>query len=113
MINVLKKLDLYISFYSQTLIEAACLGIPVIYYKKDREFLDAPFDGSSEIVSIYSVAELKQAYLDFKAFHNRFNPFLNKSVLEKYVGPLDGQNTMRSINFIYDLLEIPGNKGLT
>lgn len=112
MIDVLKRLDLYISFYSQTLIEAACLGIPVIYYKKDNEFLDPPFDGASEIVSVDSIGGLMQAYLDFESSHGRFNPFLNKSVLEKYVGPLDGKCIERNVNFIYHLLDISENKEL-
>jgi hypothetical protein len=112
MIDILKKLDLYISFYSQTLIEAACLGIPVIYYKKDNEFHDPPFDGASEIVSTDSINGLMQAYLDFKSSHDRFNTFLNRSVLEKYVGPLDGKSIERNVNFIYHLLDIPENRGL-
>lgn len=113
MIDVLKKLDLYISFYSQTLIEATCLGIPVIYYKKDNEFLDPPFDGASEIVSVDSIDDLMQAYLDFKCSHERFNAFLNKSVLEKYVGPLDGKCIERNVNFIHHLLGISENRELT
>lgn len=112
MIDVLKKLDLYISFYSQTLIEAACLGIPVIYFKRDNELLDPPFDGASEIVSVDSIDDLIQAYLDFENSHERFNPFLNKSVLEKYVGPLDGKCIERNVNFIYHLLGISENRGL-
>jgi hypothetical protein len=112
MIDILKKLDLYISFYSQTLIEAACLGIPVIYYKRDNEFLDPPFDGASEIVSVESIEDLMQAYLDFKCSHERFNAFLKKSVLEKYIGPLDGRCVERNINFIYHLLGISKGREL-
>ena len=36
MVEVLQKTDLYISISSQTLFEASSLGIPVIYYKKDK-----------------------------------------------------------------------------
>ncbi len=104
MAEVLQKTDLYISIYSQTLFEASCLGIPVIYYKKDKEFLDPPFDTKSELVTVESVNDLKQAFLDFKQTSPRFDAFLDKSVMEKYIGPLDGKNLERNLDFIYGLL---------
>jgi hypothetical protein len=107
MMDVLKKTDLYISIYSQTLFEASCLGIPAIYYKKDKEYLDAPFDGKSELVTVNTVSELKQAFVDFKNANSRFDKFLDRSVMEKYIGPLDGNNTARNIDFIYGLIDIP------
>ena len=107
MIDVLRKSDLYISIYSQTLFEASCLGIPAIYFKKDKEYLDAPFDGKSELVTVHSVNELQKAFIDFKNSHPRFDRFIKKPVMEKYIGPLDGKNTLRNINFIYDLLNVP------
>ena len=104
MAEVLQKTDLYISIYSQTLFEASCLGIPAIYYKKDKEFLDPPFDKKSELVTVESVNDLKQAFLDFKQTNPRFDAFLDKSVMEKYIGLLDGKNLERNLNFIYGLL---------
>ena len=112
MIDIFKKTDLYISIYSQTLFEASCLGIPVIYYKKDKEYLDAPFDLKSELVTVRSVAELKQVFIDFKNSNSRFDGFLNKTVMEKYIGPLDGNNTARNIDYIYGLLDIPNRRAL-
>ena len=109
---VLQKTDLYISIYSQTLFEASCLGIPAIYYKKDKEYLDAPFDRKSELVTVSSVDELKQAFIDFKNSNSRFDGFLDKTVMEKYIGPLDGKNTARNIDYIYDLLDIPNRRAL-
>ena len=109
---VLQKTDLYISIYSQTLFEASCLGIPAIYYKKDKEYLDAPFDGKSELVTVSSVGELKQAFIDFKNSNSRFDRFLDKTVMEKYIGPLDGKNTARNIDYIYDLLDLPNRRAL-
>jgi hypothetical protein len=106
MIDVLRKSDLYISIYSQTLFEASCLGIPAIYFKKDKEYLDAPFDGKSELVTVRSVTELQKAFIDFKNSHSRFDRFLKKPVMEKYIGPLDGKNTLRNLNFINDLLNV-------
>lgn len=102
--EVLQKTDLYISIYSQTLFEASCLGIPVIYYKKDKEYLDPPFDKKSELVTVESVDDLRQAVLDFKQTNPRFDKFLDKSVMEKYIGPLDGKNLERNLDFIYGLL---------
>lgn len=104
MAEVLQKTDLYISIYSQTLFEASCLRIPVIYYKKDKEFLDPPFDKKSELVTVESVNDLKQTFLDFKQASPRFDGFLDKSVMEKYIGPLDGKNLERNLDFIYGLL---------
>jgi hypothetical protein len=102
--QILRKTDLYISIYSQTLFEASCLGIPVIYYKKDREFLDPPFDKKSELVTIESVDGLKDAYYDFKNNSNRYNDFLNKKIMEKYIGKLDGKNLERNLAFVTKLI---------
>ena len=102
--QVLARTDLYISIYSQTLFEASCLGIPTIYYKKDKEYLDPPFDGESELVTVDTVCALKQAFIDFKAGDARFDAFLEKTVMEKYIGPLDGKNLERNLAYIYDLL---------
>lgn len=103
--HILNKTDFYISIYSQTLLEASCLGIPVVYYKKDQEFLDPPFDSNSELVTVNTVTAFKQAFLDFKAGHPRYDGFLDKTVMEQYIGPLDGKNLERNLNFIYALLD--------
>lgn len=105
MMAVLEKSDLYISISSQTLFEASCLGIPCIYYKKDDEIMYPPFDKQSELVTVDTVDELVKAFFDFQAEHERYNAFLDKSILEKYIGPLDGKNLERNIDFIYELLE--------
>ena len=102
--ELLKKCDLYISIYSQTLFEASCLGIPSIYYKKDKEYLHAPFDKKSELVTVDSITDLKQVFTDFKNADNRFDAFLDKKVMEKYIGPIDGKNLNRNLEFIYELL---------
>lgn len=102
--SVLARTDFYISLYSQTLFEASCLGIPCLYYKNDREILDPPFDGKSELVTVDSVDALVKAFTDFRSGHERFDPFLEKSVMERYIGPLDGLNVERNLAFIYDLL---------
>ena len=104
MIEVLLKTDLYISIYSQTLFEASCLGIPTIYYKKDKEVLYPPFDKKSELVTVDTVHDLKMVFSDFKSKHQRFDAFLDRQVMEKYIGPLDGKSLERNLDFIYDIL---------
>jgi hypothetical protein len=104
--SIISQADLYISIYSQTLIEASCLGIPVIYYKKDTQYLNRPFDGNSELVTANNISELEDK-IDF--FYNSsciYNAFMKKSVLEKYVGPLDGLNTSRNLDFIDKLMNL-------
>ncbi len=103
--QVLEETDFYISIYSQTLFEASCLGIPVVYYKKDQEILDPPFDNKSELVTVDSVPGLKQAFLDFKEGDTRYDAFLSRTTMEKYIGPLDGRNLERNLSFIYKLLD--------
>jgi hypothetical protein len=98
--DVLDESDLFISIYSQTLFEASCLGIPAIYHKLDQEIMDPPFDGKSELVTTQDRFELLQALRDFLEEDVRFNAFLKKSVMEKYVGPLDGKNLERNFDFI-------------
>lgn len=105
MIDVLQKTDLYISIYSQTLFEASCLGIPVIYYKKDTEITNAPFDNDSELVTIMKIDDMIQAYYDFKNKHLRYELFLDKKIMEQYIGPLDGNNLQRNTDFIYKLVD--------
>jgi hypothetical protein len=102
--RVLDKTDLFVSLHSQTLFEASCLGIPCIYHKNDLEILDPPFNGRSELVTTYDVTDLMQAFHDFLESSDRFDAFLNKSVMEKYVGPLDGKNLKRNLDFVLELL---------
>jgi CDP-glycerol glycerophosphotransferase (TagB/SpsB family) len=94
--DLLANVDLFITFYSQTLFEASCLGIPCIFHKADEEVMDPPFDGRSEIVTTTSVDELRAAVLDFLAGHKRFDSFLRYEVMEKYIGPLDGRSLRRN-----------------
>ena len=103
--QVLEKADFYISIYSQTLFEASCLGVPVVYYKKDTEMMDTPFDGKSELVTVDNTEELIQAFYDFTTNPTRYDAFLDRKIMEKYVGSLDGNNTQRNLDYIYTLLE--------
>lgn len=103
--EVLKRTDFFISIYSQTLFEASCMGIPCLYYKKDDEIKDPPFDGQSDLVTVDDVDGLVQALSDFQAGDKRFDAFLDKSVMERYVGPLDGKNLERNLAFVHELLE--------
>lgn len=105
--EVLDECDLFISTYSQTLFEASCLGIPVIYHRADCEIMDPPFDGKSELVTTLNVQELEQALHDFIAADNRFDAFLDKAVMEKYIGPLDGKNLERNLDFVTGFLDNP------
>ena len=105
MYEVLKTADLYISIYSQTLFEASVLGVPVIYYKKDTETMCPPFDSKSELTTVASVQELVMAIHDYQLNNARFEPFLSKKNMEKYVGFLDGRNLERNLDFIYNILE--------
>ncbi len=102
--QVIHQADFYISFYSQTLFEAACWSIPALYYKKDTQIVDPPFDGKSELVTASSFDDL---VLKIEAFYQRdsiFNAFQDKKVMEKYIGPLDGRNLERNVDFIYSFI---------
>lgn len=105
--SLFERTDFYISIYSQTLFEASCLGIPALYYKKDTETLFAPFDGNTELVSVDNVADLVGALEDFLAASPRFDAFLRHDVMEKYIGPLDGNNLARNLEFVEGLLDAP------
>jgi hypothetical protein len=105
MMQVLERTDFFISIYSQTLFEASCLGIPCLYYKKDTEIMDPPFDGNSELVTVSTVEDLTAAVRDFRSGSVRYDAFLDRKVMEKYIGFLDGKNLDRNLEFIYELLE--------
>jgi hypothetical protein len=102
--DLLKNCDLYISIASQTLFEASCLGIPVVYYKNDREVLDSPFDSQSELPTFHSSDELAEALNDFRLGRDKFSEFQSREVMEKYIGPLDGRSLRRNIDFIMNLI---------
>lgn len=103
--SVLDEADFFVSIYSQTLFEASCLGIPCVYHKNDREIIDPPFDGSSELVTTFDVPGLEKAIADFLSGSKRFDAFLEKSVMEKYIGSLDGKNLERNLSFVEGLLK--------
>jgi len=103
--ELLEKTDFYITTYSQTLFEASCLGIPVVYYKKDKEILNPPFDNKSELVTVSTSKELVQAFYDFQNNNKRYEAFLEHKIMEKYIGPLDGKNLERNLDFIHQLLD--------
>lgn len=109
--ELFEQTDFFISIYSQTLFEASCLGIPCLYYKKDTEVSTPPFDGESELVTVNTVAGLVNALDDFRSGSERYDKFLSRSVMEKYIGPLDGLNLERNLAFIYDLIENKNNFG--
>jgi CDP-glycerol glycerophosphotransferase (TagB/SpsB family) len=101
--QVLTKADLYISINSQTLFEASCIGIPVIYYKIDNEVMPPPFDFNQDLVTVCSVAHLIDAVHLFIADSPIYKIFLNRKIMEKYIGFIDGDNLERNINFIKKL----------
>jgi hypothetical protein len=101
---VLENTDLFISIFSQTLFEASCMGIPCVYYAMDDQIKNPPFNGESEIVSPTDQAGLAQALRDYIASHPRYDAFLQRSVMEEYVGPLDGRNLERNLAFVYEMI---------
>ena len=81
------------------------MGIPAIYHKADREIINRPFDGKSDLVTTYSVAELIDAIDSAKNAPARFQRFLDREIMEKYIGALGGQNLSRNISFINKLIQ--------
>jgi hypothetical protein len=103
--ELIRIADLYISIFSQTLFEASCFGIPTIYYKKDTQFIHPPFDGKSELITAINLDDLEEKIDLFYNGSNIYDIFLQKSVMEKYIGPLDGRNTERNLTFINSILD--------
>lgn len=98
--EVIAEADFYLSFYSQTLFEASILGIPALYYKKDQHIINKPFDSKSELVTAFDKTSLKEKIIAFYKKDPIYDVFLKKSVLEKYIGKLDGKNLDRNLQFI-------------
>ena len=67
----------------------------------------APFDGRSELVTVGNTEDLITAFDDFLHERPRFDAFLSKSAMEKYVGFIDGGNLDRNLDYIYGKLGIP------
>jgi hypothetical protein len=102
--KVLRACDFYISTCSQTIFESASLGIPSVYFKNDKSILHEPFNWSPDLVTVDSSEGFKQAFLDFKKSHPKFDRLLDRENLEYYVGSIDGNNTKRNIDFIFNLI---------
>ena len=100
-----EKVDFLITLYSQVLFEASYHGIPVLYYKNDTQYLHPPFDGKSELVTAYSPDDLLQKIEAFYNHDSIYDAFLDRGVMEQYIGPLDGMNLKRNMDFIYSLLD--------
>lgn len=52
-----------------------------------------------------NIDDLVEAIADFRSGHERYNAFLERDVMEKYIGPLDGGNLEKNLHFIYEMLE--------
>jgi hypothetical protein len=103
--RAIEMADFYISTYSGTLFEAACRGIPTLYYKNDAELLIAPYNGNSELVTARNVEEAVDRIDSFYRQDPIYDVFLSRDVIEKYVGPLDGNSTRRNVDFIYSMVK--------
>jgi len=103
--EVIKKADLYISIYSQTLFEASCMGVPVIYYKKDTQVVHKPFDGHSELVTAQDSDGLLLMLEKFLNHDPIFECFKQKEVMAQYIGFIDGGNKKRNVDYILNLVK--------
>ena len=57
-------------------------------------------------MTAYNQSELKDYILDFMRGDDiKFRSFLDRKVMEKYIGPLDGLNFERNLSFIYEMIE--------
>lgn len=102
--QVYEKIDYLISIYSQTLFEASCRGIPALYYKNDTQYFHPPFDGESELVTAFTQEDLIEKIEAFYKRDKLYDAFKRKEIMEKYIGPLDGQNLKRNMDFIYHMI---------
>lgn len=103
--SFLNGANFYISFYSQSLFEASCMGVPVVYHKADREYINPPFDGTSDLITTHSIVELTSIVVDGIKRSNRFDRFLDRNLMKHYIGPLDGSNLMSNIDFIDSIVQ--------
>ena len=76
----------YLGFF-YILVGTIFLSVPIIYLELGRP------------------KDLVKAFYDFQESHVRYNAFLNREIMEKYIGSLDGNNLQRNLDFIYELLE--------
>ena len=105
LVDYFSKLNLYVTFYSQTILEASAMGVPAIYFKVDEEDLHPPFDSKSEVVTAKSRADLFKLMKDFNSDSQVYRNFMDPATLEKYIGFIDGGNLQRNIKAIEGMLE--------
>lgn len=98
--KVIQATDLYITIYSQTLFEAAAMGIPSIYYKNDRQLFFEPFSKTAGLTIAENVEELQSEVETFYLDKKDSDLFLSQEQLVRAIGPLDGMNLKRNLEFI-------------
>ncbi len=98
--TLIAKTDIYISIYSQTLFEALSLGIPSIYYKNENQIMLAPFSEDSQLTIARSKEKLHELILSFYSEGDLIKNRVSREELELLIGPLDGKNLKRNLNFI-------------
>ena len=103
-VNFLNNVDLYITFYSQTLFEASCLKIPCIYFVNHREEIQEPFGLGTPFYSASNIDGLVSQIERIYSANSEETLIPDIADLEHYVGPLDGKNTQRNLLFINSLL---------
>lgn len=100
----IRKIDLYITFYSQTLFESSLNNVPCIYFNNVKEYRHEPFDFKSTLKSASNVYELNQLIQEYLKEGNFGWEFSARSNLEYFIGKFDNSNLQRNLNFINDII---------
>ncbi len=96
--DVVSNYDLVIASGSNTLIEAAAMGIPVIFYHCSNRFLGKPFDGSCpDLPAAFSLEELEKTFARVMKDREFAYKFTDVESLKPFAGEMDGNSPSRII----------------
>lgn len=95
-LDLFEEADLYVTTYSTSLLEAAAFGLPVVYYRVNRQRLQAPFCGDPVMAArtASSPAELA-SLIDAPDRLTLPDGEVRASWIEEHLGPTDGRCTER------------------
>jgi hypothetical protein len=99
-VDLLDDCDLHITTYSTTLLEAVALGVPVIYYRVNRQRLHGPFDGDPVIGRRTASSPAELAALLSDSDSELPGKQEREAWLERYLGPRDGGSVDRIVTTI-------------
>jgi hypothetical protein len=96
-LDLFGEVDAYITTYSTSLLEAAAFGLPVVYYRVNRQRLHAPFSSDDDFMVARTASSSQELAALLDDADRLVLPHGDSlaSWVERHLGPTDGRCTER------------------